>query len=156
MSTAAIAWAVVAAVAAVGVPVVVRTRWLQSRTLEKCIALSVTLHAVLAVVCAFVGGGAPASWGQRDDGRMTMVVTLSEEPLDGPLVADSTEVPRDAGDAAPAAPPATEDAEVVESPPPLVPLSVSSVTAAAPPDDHVPLLEPPPAATESAEAREKQ
>ena len=152
MSTAAIAWAVVAAVAAVGVPVVVRTRWLQSRTLEKCIALSVTLHAVLAIVCAFVGGWAPASWGQRDDGRMTMVVTLSEEPLDGPLVADSMEVPREAGDAAPAASPAAQDAEVVESPPPLVPLSVSSVTAAAPPDDHVPLLEPPPAAAEPAEA----
>ena len=49
MSTAAIVWTGVAVAAAAGLIVVVRTRWLQSRTLEKCVALSVGLPAVLAI-----------------------------------------------------------------------------------------------------------
>ena len=60
MSTAAIVWTGVAVAAAAGLIVVVRTRWLQSRTLEKCVALSVGLHAVLAIVCATA-----ATWSAR-------------------------------------------------------------------------------------------
>ena len=84
-----IVWGVIAAAAASGIAVLVRTRWLQSRTLEKCVALSVGIHAVLAVVCVFVGGFSPASWGTRDDGPMTMTVVLCDEPAETPP-ADAT------------------------------------------------------------------
>ena len=80
------------------------TRWLQSQTLKKCVLLSVAFHAMLAIVAACVGGMRPASWGQLDDGRMTMTVVLAEEPADDlPVIAaaesetsDDKSVDRDA------------------------------------------------------------
>jgi hypothetical protein len=78
MQTAAVLWAVAAVAAAVGMGVIVRTRWLQSRTLEKCIALSILLHAVLAVACLFIGSSLPASRGSLDEGPMTMLMVLDE------------------------------------------------------------------------------
>ena len=81
-----VAWIVggvgVAAVAT-AVAVIVHTRWLQSRTLEKCVGLSLLLHAVLAAVCALVGGLAPASWGTEDEGRMTMLVVVADDAGEG-------------------------------------------------------------------------
>jgi len=153
MSTAAIVWTGVAVAAAAGLIVVVRTRWLQSRTLEKCVALSVGLHAVLAIVCAFVGGWAPASWGRRDEGRMTIVMAVSEEPSDAAAIEGATG-DRDAADG-PLDPQvaATEPlAPADEPPPPLVPLVTAAETAATPPDDHVPLLDVPPSPDDSAVA----
>jgi hypothetical protein len=148
MSTAAIVWTGVAVAAAAGLIVVVRTRWLQSRTLEKCVALSVGLHAVLAIVCAFVGGWAPASWGRRDEGRMTIVMAVSEEPSDAAAIEGATG-DRDAADGPLVA--ATEPADPAdEPPPPLVPLVAAADTAATPPDDHVPLLDVPPSPDDSA------
>ena len=91
MHTTWITVAVLATLAAVGVAVLIRTRWLQSRTMEKCVGLSVGLHLVLAVVAAFVGGWAPASWGDRDEGRMTMLVVLADETSDEQAVADATD-----------------------------------------------------------------
>ena len=82
MSLVWIAWAGLAAVAAVGVAVLVRTRWLQSHTLAKCAMLSLALHAALAVVCAFVSGLMPASWGRNDEGRMAMTVVLAADTED--------------------------------------------------------------------------
>jgi hypothetical protein len=76
-----IAGAFLLAAAAIGFAVLVRTRWLQSHTLAKCTFLSLLLHAVLAAVCAFVGGLMPASWGRNDEGRMAMTVILAEEPV---------------------------------------------------------------------------
>ena len=90
MGTGGIAWSILAAVTATGLVVIVRTRWLQSRTLAKCVALSVLLHGVLAVVCAFVGGWTPASWGRNDEGRMSITVALAEEPVDAPAVAEDS------------------------------------------------------------------
>jgi hypothetical protein len=136
MSIVAIVWTGVAVGAAAGLVVIVRTRWLQSRTLEKCIALSMALHAVLAVVCAFVGGWMPASWGRRDEGRMTIVMTVAEEPNDAAAV-EGAAGERDATATSEPMPP--DDA-----PPPLVPLTAAATAAATPPDDHVPLLEPAP------------
>ena len=151
MSTAAIVWTGVAVAAAAGLIVVVRTRWLQSRTLEKCVALSVGLHAVLAIVCAFVGGWAPASWGSRDDGRMTIVMAVAEEPSDAAAI-EGAAGDRDVADG-PLDPQvaATEPlAPADEPPPPLVPLVAAAETAATPPDDHVPLLDVPPSPDDSA------
>jgi len=82
MSLVWIAWAGLAAVAAVGFAVLVRTRWLQSHTLAKCAILSLALHAALAVVCAFVSGLMPASWGRNDEGRMAMTVVLAADTED--------------------------------------------------------------------------
>ncbi|MBU6221671.1 MAG: terpene cyclase/mutase family protein [Planctomycetes bacterium] len=151
MSTAAIVWMSVAVAAAAGLVVVVRTRWLQSRTLEKCVALSVGLHAVLAIVCAFVGGWAPASWGRRDEGRMTIVMAVAEEPSDAAAVEGATG-DRDAADEPfdPKAAATEPSHDADEPPPPLVPLVAAAEAPAAPPDDHVPLLDAPPA-SESAD-----
>ena len=118
-----IVWGVITVAAAVGIAVLVRTRWLQSRTLEKCVALSVGIHAVLAVVCVFVGGFSPASWGSRDDGPMTMTVVLCDEPAETPP-SDATA----AADAADVETPAETVAQPAivsiarEEPPDLVPL----------------------------------
>jgi len=120
-----------AAVAATGLALLVRTRWLQSRTLEKCVGISLLVHAVLAVVCALVGGLSPASWGTRDEGRMTMQVVLAEED-DAPAVAE--------GDAPAVGERAVEDLE----PPAAEPAAVVEAVAAKPPADVVPLLEAPP------------
>jgi hypothetical protein len=142
MSTSAIIVAALAVVATVGLVVVVRTRWLQSRTLEKCVLLSVALHGVIAVVCGLVGGSAPASWGRRDDAPPSMVITLGDDPL-GDGSGESTGA--DAAEGPP--PPDPADVAVAEpsaaDPPPLMPTQSLDETAAAPPLDHVPLLDAP-------------
>jgi hypothetical protein len=71
---------VVFAAGGIGLAVAARTRWLQSDTLKKCLLLSVVAHVALAIVAASIGGLSPASWGRSDEGRMTMVVVVSEEP----------------------------------------------------------------------------
>ncbi|MFM9024256.1 MAG: hypothetical protein ACKON7_02765, partial [Planctomycetaceae bacterium] len=137
MQAAWIVGGVSAAAAAAGLAMLVRTRWLQSRTLEKCVGISLVVHAVLAVVCMLVGGMSPASWGTGDEGRMTMQVVLAaeEEP---PPVAE--------GDTPPADEPPPTDAEPepadAEAAPPAetMPATVAGVA----PADVVPLLEPPP------------
>ncbi len=141
MHATGIAIAVLAAAAAVGVTVLVRTRWLQSRTLEKCIGLSVGLHIVLAIVAAFTGGWLPASWGRRDEGRMSMMVVLADEEADDEAVADAAEAigdPADSGREPPAL--AAADKPPLDTPA-LVPLAAT--TAAPTPPDLVPLLDSP-------------
>ena len=117
MSLVWIAWAGLAAVAAVGVAVLVRTRWLQSHTLAKCAMLSLALHAALAVVCAFVSGLMPASWGRNDEGRMAMTVVLAADTEDEAGLVE-------AGAAAVVEPP-REPAEQDLPPPELVPAAAA-------------------------------
>lgn len=132
MSLVWIAWAGLAAVAAVGFAVLVRTRWLQSHTLAKCVMLSLVLHAALAVVCGFVSGLMPASWGRNDEGRMAMTVVLAADTEDdGGLV--------EAGAAAVVEPP-REPAEQELPPPKLVP-GAAAAADRSPSADLVPLLD---------------
>jgi len=132
MSLVWIAWAGLAAVAAGGFAVLVRTRWLQSHTLAKCVMLSLALHAALAVVCAFVSGLMPASWGRNDEGRMAMTVVLAADTEDEDGLVE-------AGAAAVVEPP-QQPAEQALPPPELVP--VADVGAQHPPAaDLVPLLD---------------
>ncbi len=137
MGTTGIAWSILAAVTVTGLVVIVRTRWLQSRTLAKCVALSVLLHGVLAVVCAFVGGWAPASWGRNDEGKMSIFVALADEPSDVVAVV--------ADDPSPAAEPAAEvggRAALASIPDvPAIPLLPAEGESAVAPVDHVPLLD---------------
>ena len=137
MQATGIVVAGLAALAAVGVTVLVRTRWLQTRTLQKCVGLSVGLHAVLAVVAAFLGGLSPASWGTKDEGRMTMMVVLADEQAD--------DEPADAAPADDAAPMAedtpSQDHEGPLDAPPLV--SLADAQAPPAPADLVPLLDAP-------------
>jgi hypothetical protein len=100
MHTHGIVWAVVAVGTAVSLAVIVRTKWLQSHTLPKCVLLSVVLHAVVAVACSCLGWLSPASWGRSDSGPMTMVVVTAEDPVDGLRPSD--------GDASPAAEPVAD------------------------------------------------
>ena len=134
---------------------IVRTRWLQSRTLEKCVGLSILLHAVLGAVCALLGGLAPASWGTQEDGRMTMVVLLSD---DDEVVAapdetadlpddEASEVPVPDADAPPAVAP---DGEAAASA--LVAAPLREVSQ--PPGDLVPLLDDPDATIPASDASE--
>jgi hypothetical protein len=146
MSAVWIAWTGLGAAAAVGLALLVRTRWLQSHTLTKCVLLSVLLHAALAAVCACVGGLMPASWGRNDEGRMSMTVALAEEPADEQALAEA---------AAPADEQAAEDSpedvrltQDPSAPDPSIPdlLAISDVeppAAEAPPApaDLVPLLD---------------
>jgi hypothetical protein len=132
MQAAWVVGGVAAAVIAGSFALLVRTRWLQSRTLEKCAGISLAIHAVLAAVCACVGGMSPASWGTRDDGRMSMQVVLSVED-EAPAIAE--------GDAA--AEPIDEEPPLAEPDTEPVPAPTATV-AAAPPADLVPLLEAPP------------
>jgi len=129
MQAAWLVWGVIATASAVGIPVLVRTRWLQSRTLEKCVALSVGIHVVLAAVCAFVGGFSPASWGTRDDGPMAMTVVMCSEPEADITPADAATIAEPPADVA-----ADASAEAA-APPALVPI------AQAEPADLVPLLD---------------
>jgi hypothetical protein len=75
-------WGGLAVCCAAGMAAVAHTRWLQSQTLKKCVLLSVGVHAGLAVVACFIGGARPASWGEADEGRMTMEVVLLQESSD--------------------------------------------------------------------------
>ena len=131
MHTSAIVWAVVAVGGAGAVAVIVRTKWLQSHTLPKCVLLSVVLHAVVAAVCSCLGGLSPASWGRSDSGPMTMVVVAAEDPAEERvLAADGSSV---------AAEPVADGIDVAG-----LEAATRSVTAeqpAAAPVDHVPLLE---------------
>lgn len=70
------------AAAVAGLIWLARTRWLQSDTLKKCVALSVGVHLLLAAIAAGIGGMRPASWGTADEGRMTMMVVLADLPTD--------------------------------------------------------------------------
>jgi hypothetical protein len=129
MQVAWLVWGVIVAASAVGIAVLVRTRWLQSRTLEKCVALSVGIHVVLAAVCAFVGGFSPSSWGTRDDGPMAMTVVMCTEPEADVAPADAAATEEPSADVA-------ADAPAEPAPPPaLVPI------AQAEPTDLVPLLD---------------
>jgi hypothetical protein len=75
-------WGGLAVCCAAGMAAVAHARWLQSQTLKKCVLLSVGVHAVLAVVACFIGGARPASWGEADEGRMTMEIVLLQESSD--------------------------------------------------------------------------
>ena len=97
-----IVWGVVGVAAAAGLAALVRTRWLQSHTLSKCVLLSVVLHAVLAAICALVGGIRPASWGANDEGRMSLTVALSTDPADDEVRA--APALRDVADTTPSTP----------------------------------------------------
>jgi len=131
-SSAAVVWIAAAVAAAATTGVVVHTRWLQSRTLEKCIALSLVLHAVLAVAFSFIGGQTPASGGRDDHGSLSMVVMLTAPPGDEPsLEPDALE----AGDAiaseASPAEPVPGGPTASAAPPELVPLLEAAVEPAA-------------------------
>jgi len=138
MQATGIAVAVLAALAGVGVGVLVRTRWLQTHTLRKCVGLSVALHSILAVVAAFLGGWSPASWGTQDEGRMSMMVVLTDDDAgeEPPLEAATTEAASPEIAEAPA-----PDAEAPIAAPPLVSIAAAEVPAA--PADLVPLLDLP-------------
>ena len=86
MSTSAIVWTGVAVAASAGLLVVVRTRWLQSRTLEKCVAPEAadlfqlgdfSIVAIEPTLARFVAGFARA-------------LTLSAETLTGVFHESST------------------------------------------------------------------
>ena len=132
MSLVWITWAVLAAAAAVGFAVLVRTRWLQSHTLAKCVMLSLGLHALLAVVCAFVGGLMPASWGRNDEGRMAMTVVLADEMADEAGLVEAG--------AAAVTEPQPEPAAQELPPPELVPVADAGAEQPSAPD-LVPLLD---------------
>jgi len=100
MQSSWIVWGTLISVAAVSLTIAVRTKWLQSHTLQKCVLLSVVLHGVLGIVCCLLGGLAPASWGRDDSGQMTMVMITAEETPEDCAPADS---PAEAADVAPAA-----------------------------------------------------
>jgi hypothetical protein len=142
------AWVVGIVVALVGAAatVIVRTRWLQSRTLEKCVALSVLIHGLVGAVCALLGGMAPASRGTRDEGPMTMVVVLEADddmaaPLDASSPPAATGEPTEPlAEAAPAEPAAVA-VEAREAPAPVARVDVVDRGTAEPPADLVPLLE---------------
>ena len=84
-----VVWGTLAAVTATGCAALMRTRWLESRTLEKCVGLSLVIHAAIAAVCGFVGGLPPASRGASDEGRMTMQVVVDDAPDAAEPVAES-------------------------------------------------------------------
>ena len=71
---------------------VAQSRWLQSNTLKKCVVLSVGVHLLLAMLAAVIGSIRPASWGRAEEGRMTMVMVVSDEPV-GPIEASTDDAP---------------------------------------------------------------
>ena len=125
MQTSWIVWGILTALGAVSLTVAVRTKWLQSHTLQKCVLLSVVLHTVLAIGCIFLGGLSPASWGREESGRMTMVVVIAEEPADHFVPVESTAKTDD---------PAADN---------NVPAAVATDVPATLPPDFVPLLAAP-------------
>jgi hypothetical protein len=144
-------WIAVAVLAASGmatVAVLVRSHWLESRTLEKCVALSVVFHAVFGVMAIFLGGWSPASWGRHDDGRMTMLVVLADEEVDEFAAADAAALIGDPEDELADTPKTslTTDAEAAVLPPVGLPAAAPSPA----PPDLVPLLDVPDAAADQA------
>jgi hypothetical protein len=107
--------------------------------MEKCIGLSVVLHLVLAVVATFIGGLLPASWGTLDEGRMTMVVMLADEPSVGDTMVDSENLADEPPSETPENQPGLEEVAPSDDAPPLVPLAAGEPPA--PPPDIVPLLD---------------
>jgi hypothetical protein len=139
-----VTWIAVVVLAASGVATVatlVRTRWLESRTLEKCVGLSVVFHAVFAIMAVFLGGWSPASWGQRDEGRMTMLVVVADDEADKPVLADAAERLGEQEDRAMAEPEGAGDTIADSAVPPLASLAAAAPSPA--PPDLVPLLEQP-------------
>jgi hypothetical protein len=147
MQTSTIIWAMLAAGAVASLAVIVRTKWLQTHTLPKCVLLSVVLHAVVAAVCTCLGGQSPASWGQHESGRMTMLVVMAEEATDDGTLSDTAESPPvlpadeqaipDEGADAPQVVTDTESTPVEA----VVSEPLASQEVIAPPLGHVPLLE---------------
>ena len=82
-------WGGLAACCTAALAGLARGRWLQSQTLKKSVVLSIGVHAILAVVAAFVGVARPASWGTADEGRMTMQVVPVDESADAAAVEES-------------------------------------------------------------------
>ena len=122
-------WGGLALAGAGGLAALAHTRWLQSQTLKKCVLLSVGVHAVLAIVACFIGGARPASWGEADDGRMTMLVVPVAESTDEPAAGDAATL-TDGVTADEAATAAADAGDAFEPPPPdLVPLLPVLATA---------------------------
>ena len=151
MPTIWIVCGLLVAAAAAGLAVIVRTKWLQSHTLQKCVLLSVVLHAVLAAVAGFVGGLSPASWGQSDSGRMSMLVVMAEEDdgdraaIADPMgaAADAPPGGRQGGVEPGVAPAAGRPVDLGGEPAPELPAAITAVSPnpVDPPEGHVPLLE---------------
>mgnify|MGYP002641462435 CR=1 FL=1 len=125
-------WLIAAALLGValgGLVLLARTRWLQSDTLKKCVVLSVGVHLLLALVAAGIGGLRPASWGTADEGRMTMLVVLADEPAEGPqsVPAEAADLPEEVAEA--------DEAEPQPGDEPAAEAAAASVS------DLVPLLE---------------
>lgn len=126
---------ILAAALAASVTIVVRTRWLQSHTLAKCVVLSVGLHLLLAVACALLAGFMPASLGQDDKGHMTMVMVATEDDEGD----DRTDSAAPASNATAAATPA--DAALADVARSAEEASAEMASAEGIPEDIVPLLE---------------
>ncbi len=139
-----------AVITAIGAGVIVWTGWLQSRTLEKCVGLSVVLHMFLGVVATFVGGWMPASWGTLDEGRMTMVVVVADG-ADEEIITDPVDAPPQ-DDEISDTPALADGGPAPDMPPLLVPLTGSE--SPEPPANVVPLLEV--AADEASEAAPRE
>jgi hypothetical protein len=124
-------WGGLAACCAAGLAGLARGRWLQSQTLKKSVLLSIGVHAILAVVAAFVGVARPASWGSADEGRMTMQVVPVDEAGDDPAVeqADAAPIADTIGEPLSAAEAQAEPAPPNDAPPDLVPLLPVAATA---------------------------
>lgn len=100
-------WVIAAAVLGlglVGILALAQTRWLQSDTLKKCLVLSVGVHVLLALVAAGLGGMRPVSRGSLDEGRMTIVMIVGDDPT-----AAVTDAPDGIAEASDAVTPAVED-----------------------------------------------
>ena len=122
-------WGGLAVCAACGLAALAHVRWLQSQTLKKCVLLSVGVHALLAIVAAFVGGTRPASWGQADEGRMTMQIVPVAEASEEDAVDIAESLVEDTPAAG--APVAASDAETpLDAPPDIVPLLPAAEHAA--------------------------
>ena len=135
MHMSGIVWAVLAAGATAAVAVIVRTKWLQSHTLPKCVLLSVVLHAVVAAVCSCLGGLTPASSGHAESGPMTMLVVAAEEPVED-------RVPANGGSPVMTEPlPTAEDVASFEAADPPAATRAAEDGPVAPSADHVPLLD---------------
>jgi hypothetical protein len=128
---------ILAAAIAAGLAIVVRTRWLQSHTLAKCVLLSVGLHLLLAVACGLLAGFMPASWGQNDEGRMTMVMVVAAEDEEGGDPLESPVLPSESTAATNLAASALHDVSRMAQETPADVPSAEGV-----PDDVVRLLEP--------------
>jgi len=144
-------WGGLAACCAAGLAGLARGRWLQSQTLKKSALLSIGVHAILAVVAAFVGVARPASWGSADEGRMTMQVVPVDEAGDDRAVeqAETQAEPAPANDAPPDLVPllpvvatatdALAEAEATDAPQPPAPRDAEQAAREAA-DAAVPLL----------------